>query len=64
MVHDPRHTDLEAWLTTGKAINMSTMLGEHYSWPPALREHREETPSRLLGDTPEWAVPLSKDKII
>jgi crotonobetainyl-CoA:carnitine CoA-transferase CaiB-like acyl-CoA transferase len=63
-VHDPRHPELDDWLTTGNPIKMSAMPEESFTHPPALGEHTEEILRDLLSYVPAQMAELRERKVI
>jgi crotonobetainyl-CoA:carnitine CoA-transferase CaiB-like acyl-CoA transferase len=63
-VHDPRHPELDDWLTTGNPIKMSAMPEESFTHPPALGEHTEEILRDLLSYSPARMAELRERKVI
>lgn len=63
-VHDARHPEYGAWMTTGSPIKMSAMSEESFAHPPALGEHTEEILIDLLGYASARVAELRERKII
>jgi crotonobetainyl-CoA:carnitine CoA-transferase CaiB-like acyl-CoA transferase len=63
-VHDPRHPELDDWLTTGNPIKMSAMPEQSFTHPPALGEHTEEILRDLLSYPPAQLAELRERKVI